>query len=116
MVERRNHQRYYETEESALSALKQRSNIFQLCRHRLTPARKPLSAKRLELLKNVPLFSIMAPRTSDPILDEEIIKPMVEEQKKKLAAFLEKSKSKTKDHVKPVNEQANSYFQIQIDF
>ena len=113
MVERRNHQRYYETEEWALSALNQRRNIFQLCQHRLTPeqitkiegeiyphrARKPLSAKRLELLKNVPLFSIMTPQTSDPISDEEIIKPMVEEQKKKLAAFLEKSKSKTKDHV-----------------
>ena len=41
----------------------------------------------------------MAPRTSDPISDEEIIKPMVEEQKKKHAAFLEKSKLKTKDHV-----------------
>ena len=41
----------------------------------------------------------MAPQFSDPIPDEEIIKPMIAKQKKKLAAFLEKSKSKTKDHV-----------------
>lgn len=113
MVERRNHQRYYETEEWALSALKQRRNMLQLCKHRLTPeqvtkiegeiyphrARKPLSAKRLELLKNVPSFFIRAPRTSDPIPDEEIIKPMIAKQKKKLAKFLEKSRSKTKDHL-----------------
>lgn len=108
-VEKRNHQRYYETEEWALSALKQRRNLLQLCEHRLTPKqvtrieaeiyphrpRKPLSAKRLELLKNVPSFSIMAPQTSDPIPDEEIIKPMIAKQKKRLAEFLAKSKSKS---------------------
>lgn len=109
MVEQRNHQRYYETEEWALSALKQRRNLLQLCEHRLTPeqvtrteaeiyphrARKPLSAKRLELLKNVPSFSIMAPQTSDPVPDEEIIKPMIAKQKERLAQFLAKSKSKS---------------------
>ena len=34
---RRNYQKYYETEEWALSALKQRRNILQLCERRLTP-------------------------------------------------------------------------------
>ena len=108
MIEQRNHQRYYEIEEWALSALKQQRNLLQLCEHRLTPeqvtrieaeiyphrARKPLSAKRLEILKNIPLFSIMAPRTSDPILDEEIIKPMIAKQKESLAQFLANSRSK----------------------
>ena len=124
MAKRYSHQRYYKTKEWALSALKQRRNIFQLCQHCLTPeqitkidgeiyshrARKPLSAKRLELLKNVPLFSIMALQTSDSISDEEIIKPMVEEQKKKLAAFLEKSKTKTKDHVPTLTTPVEGVF------
>lgn len=102
MIEQRNHQRYYETEEWALSALKQRRNLLQLCEHRLIPeqvtrieaeiyphrARKPLLAKRFELLKKVPSFSIMAPRTSDPIPDDEIIKPMIAKQKERFAQFL----------------------------
>ena len=109
MAEKRNHQRYYETEEWALSVLKQQQNLLQLCEHRLTPkqvtrieaeiyphrAQKPLSAKRLELLKNVPSFSIMAPQISDPIPDEEIIKPMIAKQKERLARFLAKSRSKS---------------------
>lgn len=91
MVERRNYQKYYEIKECAISALKQWYNIFELCQYRFTfeqiteieeeiypyYTRKPLSTKKLELLKNVFMFFIIVPQTSDLILYEEIIKPMV---------------------------------------
>ena len=46
MVERRNHQKYYETEKWALSALKQRRSIFQLCQHRLSPEQSYQNRRR----------------------------------------------------------------------
>lgn len=50
-------------------------------------------------MKNIPLFSIMTSQTLNSILDVNLIKLRIEKQKKKLAAFLEKLKSKTKNHI-----------------
>ena len=43
------------------------------------------------MFSRVPSFSILAPRTSKPVPVEEIIRPMIEKQKKRLAKFLAKS-------------------------
>lgn len=104
MVDRRNHQKFHETEEWARSALQQRRNLLRICSHRLTPEQilqveeeiypeRPVkvSAKRLATFSRVPSFSILAPRTSKPVPVEEIIRPMIEKQKKRLEKFLSKS-------------------------
>lgn len=104
MVERRNYQKFHETEEWARSALQQRRNLLRICSHRLKPEQilqaeveiypeRPIkvSAKRLATFSRAPSFSILDPCTSKPVPDDEIIKPMIEKQKKRLPKFFAKS-------------------------
>ena len=50
-----------------------------------------VSAKGLATFSRAPSFSILDPCTSKPVPDDEIIKPMIKKQKKRLAKFFAKS-------------------------